>query len=202
MYRPLLSVMVFLVLVSSLVQAFFVCFFFFRYENNYYNSSLNFINKKLYTTISPNIKVKEFPLSPYWVTGFADAESCFSLKVSKKSTTASGYHVIPEFRIELHSRDLLLLRKIHSFFRIGTIYEREDRNKAYYSVQSLRDIVNIIIPHFDKYPLITQKKADYLLFKQAINLLYSKVHKDVDGILRILSINASMNLGLSCASTD
>ena len=91
----------------------------------------------------------------------------------------------------------MLLRKIHSFFRIGTIYEREDRNKAYYSVQSLRDIVNIIIPHFDKYPLITQKKADYLLFKQAINLLYSKVHKDVDGILRILSIKASMNLGLS-----
>jgi hypothetical protein len=90
-----------------------------------------------------------------------------------------------------------LLRRIKSYFGIGIISEYESLNKIVYSVQSLRDIVNVIIPHFDKYPLITQKKADYLLFRQAINLLDSKVHKDVDGILRILSIKASMNSGLS-----
>lgn len=76
-------------------------------------------------------------------------------------------NVIPEFQITLHSRDLLLLRKIHSFFGIGIVGEREDRNQAYYSVQSAGAIVNVIIPHFDRYPIITQKRADYLLFKQA-----------------------------------
>lgn len=68
---------------------------------------------------------------------------------------------------------------------------------SYYSVQSLRDITNVIIPHFDQYPLITQKKADYLLFKQAINLLNLKVQSDIEGIRQILSIKAAMNLGLS-----
>ena len=87
--------------------------------------------------------------------------------------------MIPEFKIELHSRDLLLLRKIHSFFGVGTVYEREDRNMVYYSVQSARAITNIIIPHFDKYPLITQKKADYLLFKQAVYLLNLKALKSL-----------------------
>ena len=115
--------------------------------------------KRLYSTsvsLLGTVKnVNELELSPYWVTGFADAESSFSLKVSKKSTIASGWNVVPEFKIELHSRDLLLLRKIHSFFGIGTIYEREDRNMVYYSVQSARAITNIIIPHFDKYLLIT-----------------------------------------------
>ena len=116
--------------------------------------------KRLYSTSVSSTPgtvkgVNELELSPHWVTGFADAESTFSLKVSKKSTIASGWNVVPEFKIELHIRDLLLLRKIHSFFGIGTIYEREDRNMVYYSVQSARAITNIIIPHFDKYLLIT-----------------------------------------------
>ena len=97
----------------------------------------------------------------------------------------------------MHIRDLLLLRKIHSFFGIGTIYEREDRNMVYYSVQSARAITNIIIPHFDKYPLITQKKADYLLFKQIVMLMEQGDHLKVEGIQAIINIRASMNLGLS-----
>jgi hypothetical protein len=43
--------------------------------------------KRLYTTTADT---REPELSPYWVTGFADAESSFSLKVSQNSTTRSG----------------------------------------------------------------------------------------------------------------
>lgn len=157
----------------------------------------NIKNKVLYSTTSPYINKLETELSPYWVTGFADAESSFSLKVSKKSTSRSGWHVIPEFRIELHSRDILLLRKIHSYFGVGFINEDLNLNKVVYSVQSYRDIASFIIPHFDKYPLVTQKKADYLLFKQAINLLNLNVQSDIEGIRSIISIKASMNWGLS-----
>jgi hypothetical protein len=42
--------------------------------------------KNFYSTI----KVIESELDPYWVTGFADAESSFSLKVSRKSTSKIG----------------------------------------------------------------------------------------------------------------
>lgn len=168
---------------------------------------LSVINKRFYSTSRPRpmdlvlgrraVKVKDIELCPNWVTGFADAESSFSLKVSKKSTAKSGWSIIPEFRIELHSRDIILLRKIKNYFDIGIISERLDRNIIVYSVQSIRDILNVIIPHFEKYPLITQKRADYLLFKQAINLLDSKVQSDIEGIYKIMAIKASMNTGLS-----
>lgn len=149
--------------------------------------------KRFYTTV-----LVEPKLSPHWVTGFSDAESTFSLKVSKSSTTHSGWNVIPEFQISLHSRDLLLLRKIHSFFGIGIVKERTDKIQTYYSVQSARAIANVIIPHFDKYPLLTQKNADYLLFKKAVNiLLEGKARSSFEGIHQIISIKASMNLGLS-----
>lgn len=143
------------------------------------------------------IKIKDKELCPHWVTGFADAESSFSLKTSMKSTAKSGWNVIPEFRIELHSREIILLRKIKDYFGTGIISERLDRNAVVYSVQSVTDILNVIIPHFDKYPLVTQKRADYILFKQAINLLDLKVQSNIEGIYKIIAIKASINTGLS-----
>ena len=88
--------------------------------------------------------------------------------VSKKSTLKSGLNLTPEFQIELHSRDTLLLIKIQSFFGVGIIIERSRSRKnlnssmVRYSVQSYRDLANAIIPHFDKFPLLTKKKADYI----------------------------------------
>lgn len=155
-------------------------------------------NKRLYSTSTRPILNKS-ELCPYWVTGFADAESSFSLKVSKKSTSKSGWCVHPDFKIELHTRDMLLLRKIQSFFGVGIISERESFNRVVYSVQSYHDITNVIIPHFKKYPLITQKKADFILFNEAINLLNLKAHSNIEGISKILSFKASMNSGLSDA---
>jgi hypothetical protein len=46
--------------------------------------------------------------------------------------------------------------------------------------------------------LITPKKADYLLFKQAVNLLFNcKARSSIEGIQKIISLKASMNKGLS-----
>jgi Heme/copper-type cytochrome/quinol oxidase, subunit 3 len=184
--------------------AFGTCFFFgtgfhgfncyiFNNVINRSSSSQLYSNKRFYSTMSVERKI----LSPYWVTGFADAESSFSLKVSKKSTSRSGWHIIPEFRIELHNRDSYLLREIHAFFGVGIITEIENKNKVVYSVQSRRDLTNAIIPHFDQYPLITQKKADYFLFKQAVEMLCLNAQSDIRGVQDILSLKAAMNKGLS-----
>ena len=55
----------------------------------------------------------------------------------------------------------------------------------------------MIIPHFDKYPLITKKHADYILFKQIINLMVNKEHNTLEGIQKIVNIKASLNTGLA-----
>ena len=45
--------------------------------------------------------------------------------------------------------------------------------------------------------MITQKQADYLLFKQAFNIILNGEHRTMDGIHKIVAIKASLNLGLS-----
>jgi len=49
----------------------------------------------------------------------------------------------------------------------------------------------------EKYPLLTQKAADFLLFKKAVELVNNKAHLTVEGVKEIVNIKASMNLGLS-----
>jgi hypothetical protein len=104
----------------------------------------------------------------------------------------------------LHCKDALILEKIHSFFGVGNfrIQENKGRNSiAVYSVESLKELINVIIPHFDKYPLLTQKRADFELFKQIVNLMDKKEHLTIEGINKIISIRASINKGLSSLLT-
>ena len=79
---------------------------------------------------------------------------------------------------------------------MGTISQQNEKS-VQYRVGSLKDLNDKIIPHFDKYPLITQKKADFILFKKIINLMNNKEHLTLDGLQKILYIKASLNLGLS-----
>ena len=41
-------------------------------------------------------------------------------------------------------------------------HRAKDDKSVQYRVGSLKDLNDKIIPHFDKYPLITQKKADFI----------------------------------------
>jgi hypothetical protein len=88
-----------------------------------------------------------------------------------------------------------MLYQIKSIMGIGGIYKHSE-NSMQYIVSSLSDLA-VIIEHFDKYPLITQKLADYLLFKMGVDLIKNNEHLTIEGLRKILAIKASMNLGLS-----
>jgi LAGLIDADG endonuclease len=49
----------------------------------------------------------------------------------------------------------------------------------------------------NKYNLITQKQADYLLFKKIVNLIEQGEHLKWEGLQSIINVRASLNLGLS-----
>lgn len=138
-------------------------------------------------------------LSPYWLTGFADAESSFVVKIGKDATRKFNLRFIPVFTIELHERDFQLLKKIQEFFGVGILKKRVRNGKpsVIYTVQSLKSLNEVIIPHFKEYHLLTQKQIDFYLFTKIVELINEKKHLTEDGINEIISIRSSMNKGLS-----
>ena len=132
---------------------------------------------------------------PWFITGFADAEGCFAIIIRKSSKNNLGWQLEANFIINLHKKDLELLKLIQNYFggRIG----KERNGCCDLTVSSLDLILTKVIPHFDKYPLKTQKHADYLLFKEVVMMMKRKEHLTAEGLQKIINIRATINKGLS-----
>ena len=91
----------------------------------------------------------------------------------------------------------MLLKQIKSFFGVGEISLDNKRKAVAYRVSSIEVLINSIIPHFYKYPLLTQKWGDFVLFKSAVELMRIKEHLTREGFRKLLAIKASMNKGFT-----
>ena len=121
----------------------------------------------------------------------------FFVNIIRNNKYKTGWRVQLFFLITLLKKDKALLEYIQSYFGgIGSINAKHGAESIQYLVYSIEDLT-ILIAHFDKYPFITQKCADYLLFKMVVNLINRKEHLTMGGLLNIVSIKASMNQGLS-----
>lgn len=139
--------------------------------------------------------LRKCAINPWFLTGFFDAESCFIVGLSKDSKRTNGWIVALEFAVALHEKEQVLLDDIRSLFLVGTI-KKVGNNLIKYQVRSVAELA-IVIAHFEKYPLITQKWADYQLFKQAFEIVNRKEHLSFSGLEKIISLKASINKGLS-----
>jgi LAGLIDADG endonuclease len=58
-------------------------------------------------------------------------------------------------------------------------------------------LYKIILPHFDKYPLITQKQNDFLIFKYIVILMKEGKHLNEEDIVEIFKLKTNLNKGVS-----
>ena len=134
-------------------------------------------------------------LNPWFVTGLVEADGCFMLGFFKSDKYKMDYQIQAIFKITLHNKDYDLLCQVKDYFGLGSV-TKHGETTLQYTVKSIKDL-DRIISHFDTYPLLSQKWADYKLFKDAISLIRNKEHLTLEGFRKVLSIKASMNLGLS-----
>ena len=134
-------------------------------------------------------------LNPWFVTGFTDAEGCFGLYIYKNDKIKTGWSISLVYQISLHKKDKQILEQIQNYFGVGGITSHGSTSLKY-SVRSIKDM-QIIIDHFNKFPLITNKLNDYILFKLAYAILLKKEQLSLEEIKKLVSIKSSMNLGLS-----
>lgn len=92
-----------------------------------------------YSTSQFEVMAKESStLNPFFITGFTDAEGCFLVIIRKASDTRTGWRVTLSFQINLHSKDLAVLKLIQNYFGgVGTIYYNNRRNSVNWMVNSL-----------------------------------------------------------------
>lgn len=111
-----------------------------------------------------------------WLVGFTDGDGSFSILYSNNTWSLS-------FKLGQSTYNLRLLHFIKTQLGKGSIYVEKDGKFAHFRIRDLETITKIIIPIFEKYPLLTSKYFNYLRFKKASEILsnksISKANKDL-----------------------
>jgi hypothetical protein len=87
------------------------------------------------------------PLDPNYVTGFADGEWCFYIRINKSAAFKTGYVVQLRFMKSQHSRDHQLFNSFINFFNCGGVIKvLAKKSVVEFRVYSFKNILNKIIP--------------------------------------------------------
>lgn len=87
------------------------------------------------------------------LSGFVYSEGNFLISPDVKGNVAF------RFRIRLHKDDLSALEYIKFMLGVGII--RIEGNSAIYIISKLKDLIEIIVPLFSTYPLLSTKKPRF-----------------------------------------
>ena len=144
----------------------------------------------------PLIDNNNIIIDPNWISGFISAEGNFDVRIPSTNSKL-GYRVQLRFRVSQHDRDFKLMEKIVEYFGSGKIYKYGGKSAVSLTIVDFADITNIIVPFFNKYPILGIKLYDYLDWCKIHNLMINRLHFTVQGIDSIRNIKSGMNTGRS-----
>lgn len=131
---------------------------------------------------------KNWILNNYWLCGFSDADSSFTIHLSKSKTHRLGYNLKLEYKVtQKHDEIILLL--IYTFG--GNSYYDLKSSVYRYRFASLKEQYKVI-NYFDRFQLNSSKYIRYLKWRKCYRLYLERQHLQVKGIQKILNIINSL----------
>nr|QCW06966.1 hypothetical protein [Drechslerella brochopaga] len=148
----------------------------------------------------PEYKFKNI-VDPNWVAGFVSRDGSFNIK----TTESRAGKVQLRFSINLQQQEKEVIIGLAKFFNLNVSdnknLEENKQKYIYYTKNAVAlqiiktsDILNIIIPFFEKYSILGQKSLDFSDFKKVASLIQNKEHLTKEGFEKILNIKSGMNL--------
>ena len=134
-----------------------------------------------------------------YVVGLTDGEGCFYVNLGASTRYRAGYRIQLHFHLKMQERDRELLEKVRNTIGCGGVYfqkeQRANHCQCYrYTVSSEKDIQEIVIPFFKKYPLQSaSKSASFDIFCQIATLVKEGAHLKSEGIEKIRELKLRMN---------
>lgn len=106
----------------------------------------------------------------------------------------------PVFNITQSIVELEMFKALHNQLGIGKLYT--NRKNVVFVVKSIDEIVDVILPLFDKHPVKGGKFLAYTIFKEVSLMIKEKKHLTIEGTLQILNVAYFMNKDTSLRSEE
>ena len=139
-----------------------------------------------------------------WITGFVDGEGCFSIHVVRQPHRENrrgyktGFQVAHQFVVTQGAKSIECLQMMQRYFDVGRLHcnRRYDNHKEHlyqFVVSKRSDLLETIIPFFQRYPLRTSKHSDFEKFVKCMGVIQTNAHFTHRGLLEIVEIMQTMN---------
>jgi hypothetical protein len=130
---------------------------------------------------------------PSYISGYVDGEGCFTVSISPRRTLRVGWEVRPSLSVSQNGDRSEVLLMIQRYFGCGSLRpDRSDRTLKW-EVRSLPLLVEIVIPHFRRYPLQSGKRRDFELFAEICEGMTRGEHRFAGGLKEIVRLAGQMN---------
>lgn len=138
-------------------------------------------------------------LPSWYVTGFVDGEGSFHIAIYKDPRMKAGWKAIPEFHVSQRYTSRNVLEALVTFFGCGYVKLNHRTNpndvNHVYVVRDRDDLLQKIIPFFQRHKLQTEKAKDFDLFAKIVVLMSKGEHRTINGMKRIVDLAYKMNGG-------
>jgi hypothetical protein len=132
-------------------------------------------------------------LPPQYLSGYVDGEGCFTVSFSRRPKLRIGWETRPSFSVSQNADRAQVLYAMLSYFGAGHL-RRDPANKTLkYEVRDLNDLIDKVVPHFEVYPLLSDKQHDFLLFGRICRMIRKGMHHTSGGLATIVALAYQMN---------
>lgn len=129
-----------------------------------------------------------------YLAGFTDAEGSFNVSIKKRKDYKIPLKTSICFNVS--QKDSVILSEFQKYLKCGTIRERRKDGLHLYEVNNFSQIQTIVIPFFNRYAFLSEKKQqNFEKFQQIAKMMEKKKHLTVEGIQKIIEIREDMNDG-------
>lgn len=134
---------------------------------------------------------------PWYLTGLVDGEGSFHIALYKDVRMKTNLKVIPEFHVSQNGSSKKVLEELQRFSKCGNIkvnhHGRVSDQTYVFVVRNRNDLLNLVIPFFEKYSLRTAKANDFKIFARIVRMMDEGMHKTKSGVKKIITLAYLMN---------
>ena len=133
----------------------------------------------------------------YFFSGFVQADGCFHVNMQKDSKAKHKIRLKPTFyatQLNAPYKQISpVLRLGRDLLQTGHYVVDRRNNCSSLCINTLKDLNTSVLPHFERYPLMSRKKQDYLVFKEIVESMSRKLHLDEKGFSLLVEKAVQMN---------
>ena len=128
-----------------------------------------------------------------YISGYFDGEGCFSVAIGPRPQLRVGWEVRPSVSVSQNADRSEVLELVADHFGCGSIRPDPSDRTLKWETRRLTDLVDKVLPHFDRYPLMSGKQNDVDLLATVCRMMTDKHHLRGAGLLEIAELASQMN---------